>query len=201
MAVSPTPINVNWGNYSNRVKPDVLASDPDIVLVNPSTLPIDLQSDLILQDMGGTELLYYARHDTVNGQKVSYQPIKDVDLLALTYSPQTVTGAMPAWSHYRNSFSIQIDDKRIADSPNSAGSVYVDTNVSGTGSNIIVELDNLSPSDVVEIAYSIPERVLLMERPAFPILGGSADGTFGGTIDGGSSLGYNIDMSIDGGGA
>lgn len=201
MAVSPVPINVDWGNYSNRVKPDVLASDPDIVLVNPTTLPIDLQADLILQDMGGTELLYYARHDTVNGQKVSYQPIKDVDLLALTYSPQTVTGAMPAWNHYRNSFSIQIDDKRVADSADSPGSVYVDTNVSGTGSNIVVQLNNLSESDVVEIAYSIPERAFLMERPAFPIIGGDASGTFGGIVDGGLSVGYNIDMSIDGGGA
>lgn len=199
--ITPTPININFSNYSNKTKPDVIAADPDIVLVNPSALPVDIQADLILQAMGGTELLYYARHDTVNGQKMLYQPIKDLDILSTIYSPQTIIGSSPNWKTYRTSFSIQLDDKNLIENPNSYGSVYVNPNSPGTSSQIIIELQDLNSSDIIELSINVPELSNIFINPDNNVDGGKAIANFTGFIDGGNALGYNIDMSINGGNA
>lgn len=197
--ITPTPIKVSWWTYSNKAKPDALAADPDIVLTNPAQFPVDVQSDLVLQAMGGTELLYYARHDTVNGQKVTYQPIKDVELLAITYSPQTLTGSTPTWRGFRNSFSIQLDENKLYEDPEEAGSLYVEDNMSGATANIIVELQNLLDSDVVEISVSNAASSTAYVNPLPVLFGGASTAYFNGIVHGGNALGYNRDMAVDGG--
>lgn len=198
--VNPTPLNTNWGNYSNPMASNALAADPDIVLAVPESLAVDIQADLILQDIGGIELITMSRHDTVNGQKMVYQPLKDVDTLAIEYSPLVVTGFSPTLKQFNSTFSIQIDEKQT-EAPEVTGSVYVDTEVSGTGSNIVVELENIADSDNIEIAFSLPEKVPYFGALTALLFGGDVTGAFDGQVDGGNSLGYNIDITTDGGGA
>lgn len=196
--IGPVPVTFSpRSNYSNKVKPDLLAADPDIVLVNPSAMPVDVQAELILQAMGGTELLFYARHDTVNGQNIIYQPIKDIDYLAATYSPQEIINTATSWKKYRSSFSIQLNDKQLDNSPASAGSI----NVAATseGSTILVELQGLTDSDIVELAFNEPSQSLMLPAPLLYVDGGDDSGIYSGIVDGGDSLGYNVDMTVDGG--
>lgn len=198
--VNPTPLNTSWGNYSNPMARNALAADPDIVLSVPEALAVDLQAELILQDIGGIELITMSRHDTVNGQNVVYQPFKDVDTLAIEYSPLVITGFSPTLKQYKSTFSIQIDEKQT-EAPEITGSIYVDTEVSGTASNIVVELENLAESDNIEIAFSLPEKVDYFSTQTAIVFGGDVVGAFDGEVDGGNSLGYNIDITTNGGGA
>jgi len=201
MAITSTPIKTNWSNYSNKVTPDALPADPDILITNPQSFPVDIQADLILQGLGGTELLYYARHDTVNGQKTIYQPLKDVTILSVTYSPQSVVGNMDTWKSLKDSFPVDIDAKQLPETPESSGSSYVNPNLAGATVDLIIELEGLMDSDVVEIAVASPVKSGFFSRPISVISGGSADQIITGTIDGGNELGYNIDMLVDGGSA
>lgn len=197
--ITPRPAFPVYENYSNRVRPDILASDPDIMLTNPSALPVSTQADLILQGMGGTELLYYARHDTVNGQSVVYQPLKDIEYLAAAFSPQEIINTSTSWKKYRASFSVQLSDKQLDNSAASSGSISVDLTTSGIGSNIVVELDGLTESDIVELAFNEPLKSVALPAPTLYVDGGDPIGIYSGIVDGGNSLGYNVDMSMDGG--
>lgn len=199
-----TPYPISWtsaNNFSNRVKPDALAADPDVVLVAPSTLPVDVQAQLILQDMGGTELIMFARHDTVDGQKILYQPIKDLDLLASEFNPKLITGYAPTYMTLKKGFIGDIDDTVPAIDPGSTGALAINTEAAGNGTEIIINVNTTSNTSVVELAMSLPEEKDLFPAPTPPIKGGEVKGNFGGFIVGGDSLGYNIDITVNGGGA
>ncbi len=200
--VNPTPLRMSSSsNYTNPPRPNILTADPDIVMIAPDALPVEVQAQLILQDMGGVELIMFSRHDTVNGQSIAYQPIKDLDLLATTYGSQRITGYVPTFMSFKKGFSIDLDNLEIDSRPLSPGSIYVNTNASGVGSEIIVDLVGLSDTNVVEIAIGIPELNEILSIDTGPLLGGEVYGNFDGDVDGGNSLGYNIDITTDGGGA
>jgi hypothetical protein len=200
--LTPRPLWSEYsGNYTNTVSPNVLAADPDIVLVAPETLPVDVQAQLILQDMGGTELIMFARHDTVDGQTIVYQPIKDVDLLASRYSPWLITGYSPSFMTWKNGFGINLDTHAIADDPNVPGSLQINKNVSGNGTEIIVSLNSMQSDYIVEFAFSTPEEAEAMPYPVGIISGGNAEGYYDGEVVGGDALGYNIDITVNGGAA
>lgn len=149
MAVSPTPLSAST-NYSNPVRPDVLAADPDVILIAQSDIPIELQADLVLQNIGGTELIQIIRHDMVNGQDVSYQPIKNIKALAVEFNPNTIVGFVPTLQGNKESYSISLDDC-LVDNP-----IYID------GEDIVVQLQNLTDTDVIELAVCWPEKQTLL---------------------------------------
>lgn len=196
MAVSAVPIKTVWGNYSNQVKPNVVPADPDIVLVNPDSMPVDLMADMILQNIGGTELIKSVRHDMVNGQKVAYRPIVNLDALAVEFSPITITGFVPTLRNLKENFEIRIDDLFI-ETANGSGPIFVGTDSNGKA-YIIVELDNLQDSDVVELATAVPTQQSLFEYHAV-VNGGIYEDWYSGEVDGGDHLGYNIDTTVNGG--
>ena len=68
--VNPTP------NLPKVVVPDkVLVTDvkpatPDIILFDNESVPIEVMTDLIFENIGGQELINIVRSDIVNGQNV-----------------------------------------------------------------------------------------------------------------------------------
>jgi hypothetical protein len=62
----------------------VKTATPDIVLFDDSALPIEVMTDLIFENIGGQELISITRSDIVNGQKISYQPIKNLIFYSTT---------------------------------------------------------------------------------------------------------------------
>ena len=59
---------------SNSVK----IATPDLLIFGEQAVAIEIMTDLIFEDIGGFELATISRHDLVNGQKVSYSPIKNL---------------------------------------------------------------------------------------------------------------------------
>ena len=49
-------------------------------------------SDLIFENIGGQELINIARTDTINGQKILYQPIKNINSINQEYGPNNIVG-------------------------------------------------------------------------------------------------------------
>ena len=71
---------------SSSVKP----ATPEIILFNDDAMPIEIMTDLIFEDIGGQELATISRHDIINGQKIIYNPIKNLSDLYLQYNPNNV---------------------------------------------------------------------------------------------------------------
>ena len=182
---------ISFPNYSTRVERAVVPADPDIVLISQNTIPVDAQAQLILSAIGGTELIQIARHDMVNGEKVIYQPIADVNEFAASAS--NVIGFAETLAGYKNKFGINLDN-HIEVSPDSSGPNYSDVQ----DNSIVASIINDDGTNVVEIALASAMQDVWFTR-SFNIDGGSAESSISGYIDGGDSLGYNVDITTDGG--
>ena len=199
MPVSPTPPRAMSVNYSNPApKKDALSADPDIILVGEETYPVALQEQLVMTNIGGVELIDSTRYDFVNGQKVPYKIIKDLDYVASEFTPKTITGFSSTLSKLKTAFGINLDTMKTPE-PDATGSLF-----SGTSNNeakISVALNGVGATDIVEVATSIASTSGVLGQQQTFIDGGTSAGYYDGIIDGGNSLGYNIDITTDGGGA
>lgn len=65
---------------------------------------------------------------------------------------------------------------------------------------IIVELSNVSDTDVLQVATAVVSTTVAFETKEI-IDGGDAGNTnsYMGIVDGGDALGYNVDITTDGG--
>lgn len=129
MPISSQP--PHFSNYSSVVSSDAKSADPDIVLVAPSTLPVDIQAQLVLHAIGGSELIQIIRNDMVNGQDVEYKPIKDIDAFASEFSPISIAGWAPNLRGFKAAFGINLD--LMSDhGPEKTGPVFVEKNRSAS---------------------------------------------------------------------
>ncbi len=85
----------------------VKIATPDLIIFGDELLNIETMTDLIFEDIGGYELSTISRHDLVNGQKVSYSPIKNLTDLYLQYNPNNIVRLQSSDSYFKSlSFSI-----------------------------------------------------------------------------------------------
>jgi hypothetical protein len=150
--VSPTP---NTGNFlitatsslnSNVVK----SASPDIVIFNDKDIEDNAEAmvDLLFENIGGQELLQIARYDTVNGQEVLYQPIKNLNIIQEEYNPNNILKLQKTSDRIFGNFPIKLDPTIPDEStvPGVVGNVYLDTD-----GNMVIELINLEGNEQVEV--------------------------------------------------
>ena len=83
---------------------------PDLIISGDELLSVETMTDLIFENIGGYELATISRHDLVNGQKVSYSPIKNLTDLYLQYNPNNILRLQSSDSYF-NSLSFSIFDR------------------------------------------------------------------------------------------
>ena len=115
--VNPIPITPSTVSKIT-IKPQVKSATPDIVLFNDDAVPIEVMSDLIFEDIGGQELLSISRSDTINGQEISYQPIKNLTAIQQQYNPNNVLGLQATSDKYFSNFSIKFENRLPSTGPN-----------------------------------------------------------------------------------
>ena len=85
----------------------VKIATPDLIIFGDELMNIETMTDLIFEDIGGYELSTISRHDLVNGQRVSYSPIKNLTDLYLQYNPNNIVRLQSSDSYFKSlSFSI-----------------------------------------------------------------------------------------------
>lgn len=144
-----TPKNFNNMIPSNNVNL-VKTATPDIVLFDDELLSIDLMSDLIFENIGGQELINISRNDTINGQEISYQLIKNSKSLQQLYNSNNIVGLQKTLDKYFLGFSILFDNKipEIGNGPN-GNNLYIDE-----FGNLVIEFVNLSSDEQIEVELS-----------------------------------------------
>lgn len=155
--VNPTP---NTGSFifttKSSISADVVKSaSPDIVIFNDKDIEDNAEAmvDLLFENIGGQELLQIARYDTVNGQEVLYQPIKNLNIIQEEYNPNNILKLQQTSDRIFENFPIKIDpttpDTVTVDTatiPDYMGNVYLDND-----GNIVIELINIEGNDQVEV--------------------------------------------------
>ena len=150
--------------YSTPTTPDTSATvktvpkDPvktapiDTVLFDDNSMTIEIMTDLIFEDIGGHELINIARNDIINGQQVSYTPIKNLGLIQQMYNPNNILRLQATSEKYFNNFSIKFEEKvpLVGNGPNGSN-VYIEQ---ATG-DLIIEGVNINKDELFEVEISL----------------------------------------------
>jgi hypothetical protein len=128
--------------------PPIKSAPIDAVIFADEAFAEEFLVDVLFEDLVGQELLSIARGDTVNGQEVIYQPIKNLGLLQGIYNPNNILGLADTSASFFSSFVIQLNEKIPAVSSQSTGKNYY---VDPTNGDIIIELVNIVDDEQVEV--------------------------------------------------
>ena len=122
-------------------KPQVKTAPIDTILFDEEAMPIEIMADLIFENIGGQELINIARTDTVNGQQVVYQPIKNLTEIQTQYNPNNILSLQDTSDKYFQNFAIQLDIKTPP-----VNQIYIDPL---TG-DLIIEAIDLESDEQIE---------------------------------------------------
>jgi hypothetical protein len=146
-----TPSTIGIAVSGKTVDP-VKSAPIDTILYNNEALPIEIMTDLIFENIGGQELINIARNDTVNGQQIIYQPIKNLTAVQQQYNPNNIVSLQATSDKYFQNFSIKFDEKVPTTGTGPGGShVYIDPE---TG-ELVVEAVNMSEDEQIELEITI----------------------------------------------
>ena len=146
-ATPPTPSQI-----VQPVVPPVKTATTDIILFDDETVPIDTMADLIFENIGGQELINITRSDIVNGQKISYQPIKNLSSIQQRYNPNNILSLQQTADKYFAGFSIKLEDKIPNEGNGENGkNIYIDE----ASGDLIIELVNLNNDEQVETQITL----------------------------------------------
>jgi hypothetical protein len=151
--ISPTPVTPSSFStitpVATALPPIPVKTAPiDTILFDNDSVPIEIMTDLIFENIGGQELINIARNDTVNGQNVIYQPIKNLTAIQQQYNPNNIVSLQATSDKYFQNFSIKFDEKVPVEATGPAGAhVYVDPE---TG-ELVVEAVNMLEDEQIEL--------------------------------------------------
>jgi hypothetical protein len=91
--------------------PAIRIATPDLILMPNESVPIEIMTDLVFEDIGGHELINISRNDLINGQDVIYKPIKNLSSIFFQYNPQNILALQKTSESYFRNFPIKLGDK------------------------------------------------------------------------------------------
>ena len=132
----------------NFIKQNSVKTAPiDTVLFDDGSVAIEAMTDIIFENIGGHELISIARNDTINGQVVSNNLIKNLTSIQQQYNPLNIVSLQGSSDKIFNNFPINLDEKV----PSASGSNVF---FSDSG-DLIIELINLNSDEQVEVQISL----------------------------------------------
>jgi hypothetical protein len=150
-ATPPAPDPEMFSARMFAAPPPVKTATLDIILFDEENIPIDGMFDQIFENIGGQELISITRSDIVNGQKISYQPIKNLSAIQQRYNPNNILSLQQTADKFFAGFSIKLEDK-IPETGNGTNGENVYLNATG---DLIIEFINVNPDEQVETQISV----------------------------------------------
>ena len=152
-SITATPPAPESEMFSARMfsAPPVKTATLDIILFDEESVPTDGMFDQIFENIGGQELISITRSDIVNGQKISYQPIKNLSAIQQRYNSNNILSLQQTADKFFAGFSIKLEDK-IPETGNGTNGENVYLNAAG---DLILEFINVNPDEQVETQISV----------------------------------------------
>jgi hypothetical protein len=140
--------NQSAASASSTVNPATKSATlSHIALTNPE-LPVEVMTDLVFENIGGQELINISRHDIINGQDVSYSPIKNLKDIYIQYNPNNIIRLEGTSDTYFKNFSIKLESKIPAYGTGPNGEVvYIDP----TTGDLVINISSLEPDEQVDV--------------------------------------------------
>ena len=135
-------------------KPPVKTAPIDTVLTSDDLVIDEALIDLLYENIGGHEIINIARNDTINGQTVTYQPIKNLSSIQQQYNPNSVLALQNTSDKYFQNFSIKLDTK-LPEEGDGAGPDQAYVYIEQSTGDLIIEFINLETDEQVEVEISL----------------------------------------------
>ena len=145
-ATPPTPTTVQ-----PKLNDQVKSSTPQYIIFDNDNINESLIVDLLFENLSSHEILDVARNDNINGQKVFYNPIKNLVAIQEQFNPNNILKLQGTADEYFKNYPIKLNEKvpNVGNGTNGSN-VYLDTN-----GNLIVETVNTSVGEQVEIQIAL----------------------------------------------
>ena len=150
-ATPPAPEPEMFSATMFAASPPVKTATLDIILFDEESVPTDGMFDQIFENIGGQELISITRSDIVNGQKISYQPIKNLSAIQQRYNPNNILSLQQTADKFFAGFSIKLEDK-IPETGNGTNGENVYLNAAG---DLIIEFINVNSDEQIETQISV----------------------------------------------
>jgi hypothetical protein len=157
--LTPAPVTYAESSIAKTETVAIKTATPDIILFDDSAIPVQLMQDLLFEDIGGQELINISRTDTINGQNIIYQPIKNINSINQEYNPGNILGLQKTSDKYFSGYAIKLEE-RVPKVSNSldGNPVYLDSN-----GNLVVDSINLNADEQVEIQITVSGTIYEIE--------------------------------------
>jgi hypothetical protein len=136
----------------NFIKQNSVKTAPiDTVLFDDGKIAPEAMVDFVFENLGGHELINIARNDTINGQVISNNIIKNLTSIQRQYNPLNIISLQGSSDKIFNNFPIKLEEKvpQVGNGP--AGSnIYFDA-----FGDLIIELVNLNSDEQVDVQISL----------------------------------------------
>lgn len=133
------PVNP-WTTTSDYVAPEgVKQADPDTVLFNQDAVSPEALLELQYEDLGGIELINISREDLIDGQDVSYSPIKNLASVRRRYNPNNIIPLSDSANSFFKNFGIDL----VVRGPNVP---YFDDN-----GDLVIEVEELKDGEIIDV--------------------------------------------------
>jgi hypothetical protein len=137
--VSPATTAIKQTQASKTIK----VASTDLIL-GGQDFPIELATQMVIEDMGALELINTARHDLITGNNISYKPFSQMSIMNSRYDPLKIIQLADGTPIQFGAFPISLNNYIPQSNQNN---VYFDANKE----NIILEFINIKEGDFVEI--------------------------------------------------
>jgi len=121
----------------------VKVASTDLIL-GGQDFPIELATQMIMEDMGALELINTARHDLITGNNISYKPFSQLSIMNANYNPLKILSLSDGTPIQFSAFFLNLNNYVPQSNQNN---VYFDA----TKNNIILEFVNIQEGEFVEI--------------------------------------------------
>lgn len=157
-ATPQTPATLNQILSTSNVN-HIKAATPDIILFEDDNVSISEMSSLYFEDLAVQELVSISRNDTINGQDLLYEPIKNIKSLQQSYNSNNILGLQKTSDQYFSGFPITFDQK-IPNEGNglNEANVYVDEE-----GNLVIETINLNNDEQIEVELSTGGTIYIVQ--------------------------------------
>jgi hypothetical protein len=138
----------------------VKAATPDLILENVADLPLEIMQALIFENIGGQEILTMSRHDLVNGQRVSYSPIKNLSTVQSRFNSQNIISITNSLTALFETYTIKLQEKLPLPGVNEFGNFVLNLGTGPGGAyiyndeidrGIVINVRNMAPDEQVDV--------------------------------------------------
>ena len=122
----------------------------DVIIFDSDYISEDSIADILLEDIGGIELITLSNRETIDGLNPYYTLISNLSRIRREFDPSQIIAKQRSKQSYFDKFAIDLDSK-IPDEEYLEDNGLSNWFYRDADGNFVIELDNIGPDENIEV--------------------------------------------------